>query len=191
MTASTKPTRFLHTPGFNHTTYLIADTIEGRELAARTPEHSVRLTRQHLASRAHRPLAFASLVGAGAAGGSAIGPFIGGATVPGLTLGGIIAFIVLNLASMACNVYSTLGHAYQEHQLNHAHRDIAQPLKWRESILSDLPLTIRGVPTLTMLSRAADAGAMGAVYLELSLPGRTHSPGVEEILDALANPDQE
>lgn len=186
MSSSAGPTRFLHTPGIGTTTYLIADTVEGRALAINTPEDSPHLRRQRRMRRTIRPLAFLTLGGMGFVAGDFLaaphisdGPLLGG--------WGFLIPLTFALAMFTCQVFSTEGHALQEHLL-HSRRDIAQPLRYADADITRLPMTVRGVPTLTVLSRAADTGNMGAVYTELAHPGRVHSDETEATLADLTHP---
>lgn len=185
MRYGTEPTRFLHTPGIGHTTYLISNTVEGRALAANTPETSPTLDRQRRARKAVRPLAFAALGAMGFTGGTFMSSLFAASSPPEFAFAGGTVFILCALAAMICNVYSKTGHDLQEHLL-HTNRDIAQPLRHLNA--DHLPLTVRGAPTLVVLSRAADAGNLGAVYTEFAYPGRTHSAEVEAALADFTRP---
>lgn len=182
----TKPTRFLHTPGIGTTTYLISDTMEGRALAANTPEDSPQLRRQRRAARAVRPLILFSfgLMGV-AAGAFWMERLIG--SLPPFGLVGTYAFAIVFMTALVCFLYSKKGRELQEHLLQ-SHRDIAQPLRHRDTDFTRLPMTVRGVPTLAVLSRAADEGQMGAVYAELAHPGREHSAEIEAALADFTRP---
>lgn len=182
----TEPTRFLHTPGIGTTTYLITDTPEGRALADATPEDSTRLRVQRRMARATKPLALLMLITMALVAGDqllvshiAAGPILG--------TWGYVLVAVVAVISFGCYVLSTQGHDSQEHLL-HSSRDIAQPLRYSRGDLTRLPMTIRGLPTLVVLSRAADAGAMGAVYAEMAHPGRVHSSEIEAALDEVTRP---
>lgn len=185
MSSSPGPTRFLHTPGTGTTTYLITDTVEGRALAINTPKDSPHLRRQRRARRAVRPLAFLTLGGMGfVAGDFLAAPHVSDGPLFGAW--GFLIPVTFALAMFTCQIFSTQGHALQEHLL-HTHRHIAQPLRYADADITRLPMTVRGTPTLTVLSRAADAGTMGAVYTELAHPGRVHSDETEAALADLTN----
>lgn len=180
MTGSPEPTRFFHTPGIGTTTYLIANTPDGHALAAATPEDSTWLRIQRRLERAIKPLALLTLAAMGfVAGDFLISPFI--TSGPLLGVWGIAVVVVIAAAMIAAYVFSTTGHTEQRNALA-SQRDLAQPTRFTPASIADLPMTIRGVATLTVLSRAADAKRLGAIYTELDYPYRTHPVGIEDVV---------
>lgn len=181
MSSNTEPTRFLHTPGITTTTYLITDTPEGRALAAKTPEDSAWLRTQRRLTKATKPLALLTLASMGfIAGDQLIGPRITDAA-PLTGTWGIYLVTIIALAGLGAYVLSTWGRDTQ-HEALATNRHIAQPTRFTPDDLHRLPLTVRGTPTLTALSRAADKGLLGAIYTELDRPGQIHASEIEDAL---------
>lgn len=180
MTGIPEPTRFFHTPGVGTTTYLIANTPDGHALAAAAPEDSAWLRTERRLARAVKPLALLTLAAMGfVAGDFLASPLITSGPLFGVW--GIAVAVLIAAAMIGAYVFSTTAHSEQRNALA-SQRHLAQSTRFTPASIADLPLTIRGVATLTVLSRAADVGRLGAIYTELDYPYRTHPVGIEDVI---------